>query len=179
MSVASIAESIQNIGFLTALRESAWVYPIILATHLTSIAVFGGMILMTDLRLLGWAMRSASVSEMVGQLRAWKRVGFVIMVTCGLLLFLSKAATYYDNPYFQIKMLLLALVGVHAWIFHRSVYGNTAELDRAPEMPGVAKLAACLSLVLWIGILSAGRWIGYFERPAPKTASAALVSLTK
>ena len=53
-----------------------------------------------------------------------------------------------------------ALVGVHALVFRPRVYNNPAELDRAPEIPRVAKLAASLSLVLWIGLVVAGRWIG-------------------
>jgi hypothetical protein len=72
---------------------------------------------------------------------------------------------YYANPYFLTKMVLLILVGVHAMVFHRSVYGNTQALDRAPQMPGIAKVAAITSLILWIGIASAGRWIAYYEPP--------------
>jgi formate-dependent nitrite reductase membrane component NrfD len=72
----------------------------------------------------------------------------------------AKMDQYYPNPYFQLKLTLLALVGIHAWIFHRSVYGKTASAEGAP-----AKLAGALSLVLWIGILSMGRWIAYYEPP--------------
>jgi len=175
MPIASIFEAIQDTGFFTALRESAWVYPIILSTHLSSIAVFGGLILLTDLRLLGVTLRGATVSDVVGQLRPWKWLGFCIMVTCGILLGSAKAVSYYDNPYFQIKMTLLALVGVHALVFRRSVYRNTAELDRLPTLPGKAKLAAVLSIVLWVGLPSAGRWIAYFERPVP---TASVISTT-
>ncbi len=165
MSVASISHSIQSVGFLTEIRESEDVYPIIMATHLASIAIFGGMILMTDLRLLELAMTDISVTDVVGQLRVWKRIGFVIMVTMGLLLATSEMDKYYANPYFLLKMLLLLMVGVHAIVFHRGVYGNTEALDREPKMPRIAKLAAISSLALWIGIASAGRWIAYFEQP--------------
>jgi len=127
--------------------------------------VFGGMILVTDLRILGWALRDVPVSDIIRQTRIWKRIGFVIMVSCGILLAGAKLVSYYDNPYFQIKMTLLALVGVHAWVFHRSVYANPEALDRAPSVPRAAKLAAWLSMILWVGILSNGRWIAYFERP--------------
>jgi uncharacterized membrane protein len=163
MSLASLAHQIQSIGFLTAIRESSYVYPIIMTTHLISIALFGGMILMTDLRLLGLAMRSHSISDLVGRLRVWKRIGFAVIVTCGVLLATSEADKYVANPYFWIKMTLLALVGVHAVVFHRGVYHNTAELDHAPALPGQAKLAGLLSLLLWMGIVCAGRWIGYYE----------------
>ncbi len=162
-----ISESIQNIGFLTAFRESALVYPIVLSTHLTCLAVFGGMILATDLRLLGLALTSHPVSDVIARFRTWKRVGFCIMVTAGALLASSEAVKYAPNPYFWAKMALLALVGVHALVFRPSVYNNGAEIDRAAQIPARARWAGGLSLALWIGILSMGRLIAYYEGPKP------------
>ena len=141
MTIAEISHQIQSIGFLTYIRESGYTYPMILSTHLATIAIFGGMILMTDFRILGWAMKEVPVSEVYGQLRRWKQIGFVIMVTMGLLLATSEMDKYYGNPYFLMKLSLLLLVAVHAIVFRKSVYGNTEALDRAPQMPAVAKVA--------------------------------------
>jgi len=165
-----IADTIQSIGFLTDLRESALVYPIVMTTHLTCIAVFGGMILMTDLRLLGIAMKDRSVTDVVNQFRIWKRVGFCIMVTMGALLAGSEAVKYSGNPFFWAKMCFLAMVAVHAIIFRPRVYNNTAAIDKAPSLPGRAKLAGALSLFIWLGVLSMGRLIGYYEGPGPAPA---------
>jgi len=166
MSLAGdFASAVANTQFFTALRESGLPYPIVMSTHLSSIAIFGGAILMTDLRILGFAMKSMSISEVYRQTRIWKRIGFCIMITMGLLLGGAKLDKYYDNPYFLIKMSLLCLVGVHALIFRPRVYKRAEEIDRAPSVPGVAKTAAWLSLILWVGILSMGRWIAYYERP--------------
>src|SRR5581483_389042 len=137
----TISQTIQSIGFLTDLRESALVFPILLSTHLTCIAVFGGMILMTDLRLLGIALTDRPVSDVVNQFRIWKRVGFCIMVTMGALLAGSEAEKYSANPFFWVKMMFLVLVAVHAFIFRPRVSNNTAEIDRAASLPGKAKLA--------------------------------------
>jgi hypothetical protein len=164
----SIAEAIQSVGFLTDIRESALTFPVLLSTHLSCIAVFGGMILATDFRLMGIAMTGRSVTDVVNQFRIWKRLGFCIMVTMGGLLGASEAVKYSGNPYFWTKMTLLALVGVHALIFRPLVYNNTAEIDRAPTLPGTAKVAGAISLILWISILSMGRLIGYYE---PKSDS--------
>jgi hypothetical protein len=168
----AIAETIQNIGFLTDFRESALVYPVVMTTHLACIAVFGGMILMTDLRLLGIAMTNRSVTDVVNQFRYWKRAGFCIMVTMGALLASSEAMKYSGNPYFWAKMSLLVLVGVHAAIFRPRVYNNTDAIDRAPSLPGRAKLAGALSLCLWLGVLTMGRLIGYYEPPGSPVAAA-------
>jgi hypothetical protein len=165
----SIATSIQSIGFLTDIRESALVYPVIMTTHLACIAVFGGLIFVTDLRLLG-ALKNYSVTDVVRQLRPWKYLGFVIMVTMGILLGASEAEKYTPNPYFWTKLTLLCIgVPLHALIFKPLVYNRTEELDKSPVMPGKAKLAGALSLVLWISILTMGRLIGYYEPPQQST----------
>jgi hypothetical protein len=163
MSLYSIFESIQNTSLMIGVEQTPWVYPIIMAIHLSCIAVFGGMILMTDLRLLGLALRDQSIADVVGGLRPFKRIGFVIMVTCGLLMAGSEAPTYYPNPYFWTKMILLLLVGVHALIFKPIVYDHPEELDKAPLIPVRAKVAAVLSLILWVSIPLCGRLIGYYE----------------
>jgi uncharacterized membrane protein YfcA len=166
MSIAGdFANAVAKMEFFTALRESGLPYPIVMSTHLSSIAIFGGAILMTDLRILGFAMKSMSITEVYRQTRIWKRIGFCIMITMGILLAGAKLDKYYDNPYFQIKLLLLCLVGVHALIFRPRVYKRTEEFDKMRTVPGVAKAAAWLSLILWVGILSMGRWIAYYERP--------------
>ena len=174
MSLYSICESIENTALFAHVRETPWVYPIVMATHLSCIAVFGGMILMTNLRLLGLALRDLTVAEVVGGLRLYKRIGFVIIVTCGLLMAGSEAPTYYPNPYFWTKMILLVLVGVHALIFKRTVYDHPEELDKSPVLPTRAKAAAVLSLILWVSIPVFGRMIGYYEPnegKAPHTAT--------
>ena len=164
MSLLSFAQWLQGTGFATALRGSWYVYPVVLSLHLVFIAFFGGMIFVANMRLLGLAFRSYSISDVMNQLRWPKRIGFLLVLTCGALLASSKAEEYYYNVFFWTKMTLLALIFLHGLIFRRSVYRNTA-LDKAPVIPGAAKLAASLSFVLWISVAIAGRGIGFIEPP--------------
>jgi hypothetical protein len=152
---------LQNLEPFSDLRSSAYVFPIVLALHLTAISLFGAMIVATDLRLLGWVLRDDSNADVIKRLRWPKRIGFVLAATCGFLLFSSKAEEYYYNVFFRTKISLFILVAVHALVFRKSVYGNPEELDRAAKPPARAKLAAGLSLFLWLAILCAGRAIGY------------------
>jgi hypothetical protein len=158
-----IAHSIQSIDFLTAFSESVLAYPIVMSTHLACIALFGGMILMTNLRLMGLTFKSLTITEMVTSLRRWKRVGGSVMIATGLLLATSKAETYAPNPFFWTKMVILGLIGVHALIFRPIVYNRTEELDRSPVIPTKAKIAAILSLVLWTSMFTMGRLIAYWD----------------
>jgi len=118
--------------------------------------LFGGMIAITDMRLLGWAMKGSSITDVVQQLRLWKQIGFVMVVGCGSWLLTAKAELYYYDPFYWTKITLLLLAASMRWCFHRSVYGNTVALDRAPKVPTRAKIAACISLFLWIGAVTCG-----------------------
>jgi hypothetical protein len=158
-----IARSIQSIGFLTEFSESVLAYPIVLSIHLTCIALFGGMILVTDLRLLGLTFKSLTITEIVTSLRPWKRLGGTVMIGTGLLLATSEAEKYSPNPFFWTKMTILGLIGVHALIFRPIVYNQTEELDRSPIVPGKANAAAIISLVLWTAMFTMGRLIAYWD----------------
>jgi hypothetical protein len=80
----------------------------------------------------------------------------------------SKAEEYYYNVFFRTKMCILALIFIHGWIFRGSVYQRVAEFDKVGRIPARAKLAAALSIVLWTGMVIAGRGIGYIEPPLDK-----------
>jgi uncharacterized membrane protein len=95
----------------------------------------------------------------------WTWVGVAIMFATGLLLSVAEAATNYYNLAFRIKLILLLLVGLNPLIFHLSVYRKVASWDNAVITPRRARVAATCSLLLWAGIIIAGRMIAYLEKP--------------
>ncbi|SPE40657.1 conserved membrane hypothetical protein [Candidatus Sulfopaludibacter sp. SbA3] len=159
MNMAPTLEWIESTDLSTAIREGALLYPIIGGFHLLAIALFGGMLVATDLRLLGWAMQRRAVSDIIEQTRLWKRIGFVLVMASGLLLAWAEPLKLYRSPSFWVKMALFALVGVHALVFRRTVYGNPQHLDKGLTLH--AKLAAILSLLLWAGLIVSGRLIAF------------------
>jgi hypothetical protein len=159
MTILSMLDWIQNTNLSVAIREGGLPYPVIGALHLLSIALFGGMLLVTDLRLLGWALKSRSVSDIWYMALPWKRLGFLVIVVTGLLLTWAEPIRLYESPSFWVKMVLFALVGVHALVFHRSVYEHPEKLDAG--ITSQARIAAAISLVLWAGIVLAGRMIAF------------------
>jgi hypothetical protein len=122
---------------------ASYAYLAILALHMAALALFGGMVLVTDLRLLGIGMRSYSVEELVNGLRVPKRIGFVLAVVSGALLFGFHPEQNLNNRWFWTKIALLLLLGVNYFLLERDL--------RSP------KLAGGLSLVLWTGVIFAGR----------------------
>ena len=165
MDLQAFMQSLQDVGLATAIRESSLAYPIILSLHLTGMGLFGGMIAMTDLRILGVAMTQRSMAEVHNQLRPYKHLGLTLVVLCGLTLAWSKAAIYWPNPFFKMKLACLGLVALHALAFRGPVYKSLGEMDKAGRATGLAKIAAVISLLLWINLVGAGRWIGYWEAP--------------
>ena len=163
MTLAAIGRSIQDVAVFTAVRESVYAYPIILSTHLACIALFGGLIVVTNLRLLGWVLTDIPADGLIQSLRPWKQTGFTVMVTCGVLLGASKAEEYLTNPFFLTKMALLIGVGLHGLYFGAKVYRRDERLIST----STARTAAVLSMMLWVGVVSMGRWIAYYDPPSP------------
>lgn len=144
-----------------ALRESIWVYPLVETVHVLALCLFLGLALVLDLRLLNLMLRRTPVSAIVQQVMPWTWLGFALMVASGLLLFYSDPAKFYGNVFLRIKLGLLLLAGLNAWVFHATVYARVAEWDDAPSPPRRARLAGGLSLLLWIGVVTTGRFIAY------------------
>jgi hypothetical protein len=167
MDLQAFMQSLQDMAFATMIRESALAYPVILSLHLAGMGLFGGMIAMTDLRILGVAMTQRPMADVHNQLRPYKHLGLTLVVLCGLTLAWSKAAIYWPNPFFKMKLACLVLVALHALAFRGPVYKSLGEMDKVGRATSLAKIAAVISIFMWINLVAAGRWIGYWEPAQP------------
>jgi Family of unknown function (DUF6644) len=161
MNPASLFGWLGETSWSVALRESQWVYPIVESVHVLALCLFVGFAILFDLRLLGWTMRDTPASEVFERLMPWTISGFLLMVTSGLLLFYSDPVEFYANVFFRIKLALLAVAGVNALVFQRTTYRQMADWDLADVPPRRARAAGMVSLVVWAGIIVAGRLIAY------------------
>jgi hypothetical protein len=144
-----------------ALHNSLYVYLIVSTVHVVTLALFVGTAAMLDLRLLGAALRDVPVTELARRLRPLTIGGFLLMLMSGALLFYANPTPRYQNFFFRTKMMLLALAGVNAWIFHRTVYSRVAGWDRDPVPPRLARAAAGISLAIWAATILSGRMVAY------------------
>ena len=133
--------------FIGFVGSTAYTYPLLLSVHVVSLMLLGGMVVLTDLRWLGLGMRSYSVPDVVDGLRVPKRIAFGLAGVSGAVLFGANAGQYSSNPWFWIKIALLALIGAHYLLFRRTEYDDA----------GRRKLASGLSLLLWTGVVVAAR----------------------
>lgn len=144
------------------ISDSLWLFPFIESFHVWGIVLLVSATGMLDLRLLGLALKEQPVSKLNRKLLPWAWCGFVIMVVTGTLLFSSEATKLYNNGAFLLKMCLIFLAGVNALVFHSTIYQRVDKWDLAGVTPIGAKLAGAFSLVLWVGVIFAGRWIAYW-----------------
>ena len=161
MSLFQIFEWLGSTGPSIMIRESAWTYPIVETMHVLGLALFLGLVAFLDLRLIGAAIRDTPVSEVQRRLFPWTMAGLALMVVTGLLLFYSDPLRFYRNIFFWIKIVLLAFAALNALLFHGTVYRHVAEWDLAAITPVRARIAGIVSLVLWVGVVFAGRFIAY------------------
>jgi len=158
------------------LHESEIAYSLIESIHVWTLILFFGLMIMIDLRLLGWAMRGIPISDFVRRVLPWAKVGFVMMVVTGTLLVFAIPLRSYQNIFFRTKMILLVLAGLNVWYFHSRVYPTVAAWDGQGVPPRVARIAGGVSLVLWVSIVFSGRMIAYNWFDCDRQPQAAIVN---
>ena len=162
MSSPSMWVGLEQTGLGSTIASSTWLFPTIETFHVIAIVTVIGTIAAMDLRLLGLTSGSKSISAMERDTLPVIWVAFAFAVLTGLLLFVSKAASYMANPYFLWKMGLMLLAGVNMAIFHRVLSKDIGQWDvPGAAAPAAAKIAGLLSLALWIVIPFCGRAIGF------------------
>ena len=135
--------------------ESLWLFPVIEVVHLFGLAVLGGSVIVTDLRLLGVGLKNAAPARVLANTRPWFFVGLVVMIATGVPLFLSETTKCCFNHSFEVKITALFLA-----ILYTLAVRNRVAL-REGTSTCVMQGVAVLSLGLWFTVAAAGRWIGF------------------
>ena len=157
----NIWESIEYSSLGITIAESTWMFPTIETLHVIGLVTVLGMIAIVDLRLIGVASRQLAVTKLSKDTLPWVWGAFVLAAITGALLFISKASTYVENPYFLWKMVMLALAGLNMMYFNLMTSRTVEHWDLDPSVPFAAKLAGALSLIFWLAVVFFGRAIGF------------------
>jgi len=139
------------------MRNSHWDFAIVEMAHLLGLAGLGGAILIVDLRLLGVVLRRRPVARLAKDLWPILIGSLAVMLASGTLLATAFPLKYYYSPAFRLKMLILAL----AVLFYFTLHLRIVRSDPQP-LSAWPKIAAVVSLVLWLGVGVAGRAIGFY-----------------
>src|SRR4029453_6201958 len=125
-----------------AIRNSQWLFPVIESIHLLALVLIAGAVLVVDMRLFGLGLRRQPVAQLARDAQPWLIGGLMVMVTTGILLFLSEAIKCYHSPAFSVKMASLFL----ALIFTFTVRRQVAFADEGRVGPLWSKLVAVISV---------------------------------
>jgi hypothetical protein len=145
----------------SAMADLKWFWPAAEAVHFLGLCLLFGVVLVVDLRTLGF-LRGLSFSAL-HRLLPWAVLGFGINVATGMLFFIGAPPNFYvTSPVFFWKLALILVAGVNALYFTVAEDAWTLGVGDAPQ--GAAKLAAASGIALWVGIIFCGQMLPFIGR---------------
>lgn len=162
---------LQHSPVARAIQDSRTLISILETIHLLGLTVLAGTILMVDMTLLGAGIRNHPVARIGRELAPWTLGGLIVLLLSGPVILTSEAEKCYYASFFWIKMAAL----IAAVLFHFTVYRRAVSAEPPVSRPK-ARLVACVSLGLWIGVALAGKMIGIYGDDLRKTDDAFLQS---
>ncbi len=140
-----------------SIQITPWAIPGIQTIHLICLALVFACALVLSLRIAGRGLASEPLHQVAARFSRAIWLLLVVLLATGLLLITAEPGRTITNPVFYAKMTMLALVIlITLWL--------AAVARRQFERPsGVHVLAAVFGMLLWIGIIFAGRFIAYVE----------------
>jgi hypothetical protein len=145
------------------LSEVPGMPPILQTIHLLSICAIMASAVFVSLRILGLAVPSQQVPEMVQRLQTWNWYGVAGTFASGIWFVLARPDRYFGNPVFQIKFAVLLGAIALSLVLYRVVGHHKGAASLVPERHVMVRVLAALNLLLWIAVVLAGRWIAYAE----------------
>lgn len=162
MSIDALWQWLVETPVAAFVREAVWAYPLLETVHLVGLALVVGPILAFDLRLLGWH-RDILVDRLAAHLLPLVLSGIAINIVSGGLLFASDAVEFAANPALQAKLALILVAVLNAAWFQRRVFPDHHAWRQRTPAPQAARIAAVVSISVWLMVLTAGRMMAYVK----------------
>ena len=154
----TIWDWIYDLPISVMIAEGAWQFPLLEVIHIYSMIFLITAVALFDLSFMGFPVGGETISRVAKMALRWTWVCFGINAISGTLLFMSRAPEYAGNWAFQLKIALV-FVGM---IFHTIVLRKAVRWETAPAMGfGSKLLMGGISLLIWVGVITASRWIAY------------------
>lgn len=172
MDIGAILQWLEATSLATRIRDGLFLFPMLESFHVIGLALVFGTIAVIDLRLLGVASTERPFKLVASDILKWTWIAFALTALTGSLMFITNAGVYYHNFYFRMKMALLVLAAVNMLSFELTLGRRAHRWDKASAAPPAGRVVAVLSLTIWIGVIFAGRLIGFTTSRAKETAPA-------
>lgn len=151
-------EWLQYTPLASFVAETLWAYPLFETLHTLGMALLMAALGLINLRVLGFKPELPILGTLDFLPLAW--IGFTVNLISGLALFASDAVYFWSSVTFKVKLVLILLAGLNAFLLSQSVFREARAGGGGAPGTGV-KLVAGSSLVFWVGAIIAGRLIAY------------------
>ena len=137
--------------------DNPWVWPICEVFHFVGLCLLFGVVLLVNLRLLGF-IKGVAVAD-INRLLPWAMVGLGINIVTGMLFFLAAPDQYTQNPTFAWKIGLMLIAGVT--VLYPTMWDRPGALTPEDRAPLTGRIVAAGSICLWIAVIFLGRFLPY------------------
>ena len=157
MQLVDLFSALETSPIGAFVKDKGATFATIEAVHLMALAVLGGAVLVTDLRLLNVIFKDVPSRSIAVDAHKWFKVALYALLLTGFFMVAGVATKCYHNFYFWVKMAALATGILFVFAIKMPLLrGNHAELR-----PASLKLVALASISLWFLVAASGRWIGF------------------
>lgn len=154
------ADWLAGTGLSQFIQQQLWAIPALQSVHIMAIAAVVSSALFINLRLLGVADNSHRLIETGRRFLPWIWGGLIVLAATGLLLIIGEPERELMSVPFWIKMVLVAIgTGVTYWF--QTTLRTQQEMWEADGSVGRVRLYAFGTLLVWAGVITAGRLIAY------------------
>ena len=157
-ALLDFCDAIDATALSQTIQSIKWVVPAVQTVHILAIAAVMSSILMINLRLLGISGTDQTIARISNRFGPVIWGALILLLLTGATLIIGEPARSLANEFFQLKMFLLICVIVLTLSFQRPLKSNPQHWD---GRAGALRVIAVVSLILWTGIVFAGRWIAY------------------
>lgn len=137
--------------------------PIVQTVHILSVTAIMGSIVLIDLRVLGLALPSQTPADLVRRLIPWTWWALPFLAASGGMFFLARPGRYLVNPVFGLKFAMLGPALVLTALIQRVTTRDPEWWEGSRGRRISVRVIAGVSLLSWIGVVLAGRWIAYAD----------------
>lgn len=138
-------------------NERIWIFPSMEALHFIGLWVLFGVLLIVNLRMIGW-MRPASFPA-VHRLLPWAALALAANVVTGMLFVMANPEMYLHSYPFGWKMGLLVVAGLT--LLYQTVFEGAWHVDAGQDPPLRVKAVGAASILTWIGVMYFGRMLPF------------------
>jgi hypothetical protein len=147
---------------IQAFMYSHWGWPFTESLHFIGLSLLIGAVGIFDLRMMGF-FRSIPLLAL-HRLVPFGIGGYLLNVTTGIMFVTSVPDQYIYNPAFQSKIMFMIVAGINVFFFYRFCFRELVS-EPTPQTQIKARLFAAISLLCWLGVITAGRLITFYRPP--------------